>query len=74
MAATSTDISFIPSVLHAVGAPFRAVGRFMITIMENDSRLRRAESLHAMTDEQLAQLGIRRDEIAHHVFKAFYAI
>lgn len=38
------------------------------------SRRNRIEALEAKSDEELARMGLRRDEIAYHVFKdLFYA-
>lgn len=63
-----------PALRELALAPFRALGRGLVAIMESNSRVRRAEALHAMSDAQLAQLGIKRDEIAHHVFRDLYGI
>ena len=41
-------------------------------IGENNPRLRRARKLQAMTDNQLATLGIERQDIAHLVFRDVY--
>ena len=53
-------------------APFRAIGRFFIAVMEQNSRVQMVERLNAKSDEQLAELGIKRDEIVHHVFRDLY--
>lgn len=55
-------------------APFRAIGRFFVYSMENNSRIQRIRRLQAMSDEQLAKLGIQREDIVHHVFKDVYGI
>lgn len=41
----------------------------MIVAAENSSRMKRIEALNAMTDEQLAERGLKRDEIVRHVFQ-----
>ncbi|WP_212525220.1 hypothetical protein [Actibacterium sp. MT2.3-13A] len=57
-----------------LSAPFRAIGRFLVYLMENNSRLQRVQRLQAMNDEQLAKLGIAREDIVHHVFKDLYGM
>lgn len=73
MASTTTDIT---------SSPRRTLwGRFIDALergVERSSRVQvrraRIEALEAKSDEELARLGIRRDEIAYHVFKdLFYA-
>jgi len=66
----------IPAASFGVrlSAPFRAIGRFFVYSMENNSRIQRIRRLQAMSDEQLAKLGIERDDIVHHVFKDVYGI
>ncbi|QFT61753.1 DUF1127 domain-containing protein [Roseivivax sp. THAF30] len=41
----------------------------MIWIGENNRRVQQAQALHAMSDEQLAERGLRREDIARHVFR-----
>ncbi|WP_421702887.1 hypothetical protein [Aliiroseovarius sp.] len=53
-------------------APLRAVGRFFITVMEQNSRVQLVERLNAKSDAELAKIGIERDEIVHHVFRDLY--
>ena len=61
--------------LHAIDillAPFRAIGRFFITVMEQNSRVQLVERLNAKSDAELAEMGLSRDEIVHHVFRDLY--
>ncbi|WP_300520483.1 hypothetical protein [Aliiroseovarius sp.] len=53
-------------------APFRAIGRFFILVMENNSRVQMVERLNAKSDAELAEIGLKRDEIVHHVFRDLY--
>ncbi|KUF10498.1 hypothetical protein [Pseudoponticoccus marisrubri] len=46
----------------------------MAWLAEHDSRLRRAERLNAMSDEQLAKLGLKRQDIVRHVFGGAYFV
>lgn len=69
MALTDTTPSAAPLSLGAIlAAPFRAIGNFMVAIMESNSRIQRVDALNAMSDEQLAERGLRREDIVRHVF------
>lgn len=39
-----------------------------------DERMRYAEKLQAKTDDELAQLGLKRDEIMRHVFAEIFEL
>lgn len=42
--------------------------------MENDGRMKRVKALNAKSDEELAEIGLRREDIVPFVFGAhFYA-
>jgi uncharacterized protein YjiS (DUF1127 family) len=43
--------------------------RGMDAYIERHSRSRQIESLNAMSDEQLATIGVKRDQITRHVFR-----
>ncbi|MCX7564922.1 hypothetical protein OS189_01020 [Sulfitobacter sp. F26169L] len=49
-----------------------AIGDRMIKAGEGNARVLRVNALEAKTDAQLAAMGIKRDEIVHHVFKDLY--
>lgn len=49
-----------------------AILRTMTAIAEADGRVRRVQQLQAMSDAELAKLGLKRDEIVHHVFRSTY--
>jgi len=42
--------------------------------LERRSRIDRITALHAKTDGELAEMGLTRDRIAHHVFRDLTAI
>lgn len=44
----------------------------MNRIAENDPRLRQTRALQAMSDEQLAALGLARADIVRHVFRKYF--
>lgn len=52
------------------------IGRGILDAVEamqrNNARLRELERLNAMTDEQLAARGLRREDIVRHVFRDVY--
>ncbi len=52
-------------------APFKAIGRFFVQIMESNSRLHQVEQLNALTDEELAKRGLRREDIVRFVFRDY---
>ncbi|MBK0326848.1 hypothetical protein I5535_06015 [Rhodobacteraceae bacterium F11138] len=71
MTATTTNSTEIP-VLHTLLSPFRAVGRFLIQCANNNHRLMTAQKLNAMSDAELAKLGITRDKIVQYAFRDVY--
>ncbi|MDA7424999.1 DUF1127 domain-containing protein [Thalassococcus lentus] len=51
------------------GAVLQGIGDFFVAITESNWRVREAERLQAMSDQELAQRGLRREDIARHVFR-----
>jgi hypothetical protein len=58
----------------AIGAFFAAIGNAMIAASSNSARLQKVEMLNAKSDAELAEMGIKRDDIVHHVFRDLYYI
>ncbi len=56
------------SALKTLAAPFNAIGRFLIYLAESNSRMKQLEALSAMSDEQLATRGLKREDIVMRVF------
>lgn len=58
---------------HAPIAPLSAVwstiSKWFWRIAETQSRAAELERLHAMSDRQLADIGVRRENIVDHVFR-----
>lgn len=73
MAQTATHFFDGKAILRALAAPFNALGNGMIVMAEANSRVRQADFLHTLSDAELAERGLRRDDIARHVFGNFYA-
>lgn len=53
---------------------FAAIGRAMDAYMERHARTAEIRRLDAMSDEQLAKMGISRDRIPHHVFRDMFYV
>ena len=47
---------------------FRAMGEALVTLTEANTRVRRAEALQALSDDELAAKGLKREDIPRHVF------
>ncbi len=58
-----------PAASGGIGAIFTSVFDWMIRVAENNSGVREAQALYALSDQELAARGLTRDEIAMHVFK-----
>ena len=65
--AARTGLSHLSTFLKSIGESFLRAG-------EASSRIHRVEALRAKTDAELAAIGIKRDDIVHHVFKDLYYI
>ncbi len=57
-----------------LGAIFRSIGSALVTLGEANSRVRRAEALQALSDEDLAAKGLKREDIARHVFADMFFV
>lgn len=64
----------LKSPFVAIGAFFSRIGQAMIAASCNSGRLREVEMLNAKSDAELAKMGIKRDDIVHHVFRDLYYI
>ena len=64
---TAPRRSLFAGVLHAIGD-------FFTLITESNWRVREAERLQAMSDAQLAARGMRREDIARHVFRDLFYV
>lgn len=75
MTATSTNS---PYAQPARRAPLAAVTDWLARRFERlahaASRRDRIEALEALSDSELARRGIRRDEIAYHVFRDLFYV
>ena len=51
---------------------FARFGRALIAASAGQGRLDEATRLRAKTDAELAEIGLKRDDIVHHVFRDIY--
>lgn len=59
--------------LGLLARPFVVLGDFLIAMGEANSRVQTTRALMAMSDEELAERGLKRDQIVHRVFsESFY--
>lgn len=75
MATQATDIQFSrPGLLARVGAGFDRVLNILVAMAEANPRVKAVSRLSAMSDEELAARGLKRDEIVRHVFRDMYYV
>ncbi len=74
MAFYTTQIDVTPAKRGIFQSLFALFASGMVTQSYQMSRRAQIEALEAKSDEELAEIGLRRDEIAYHVFRdLFYA-
>lgn len=75
MATHTTNIAAVhPSLRDRFATAFAAVGRAMDRYIERKSRSGQVAALEAKTDAELAEMGLKRENIALHVFRDLYYI
>ncbi len=67
MAYTSTHTG-LASPFALIGRVFATLGNALVSIGEANSKLRQVEALQALSDEELARRGIKREDIVRTVF------
>jgi len=68
MAHTTSHPAVSFPVLGYVSRFFTAIGTGLVRMGENNSRFRQIEALQAMSDAQLAERGIKREDIVRVVY------
>lgn len=58
--------------LEGTAGFFRAFGTAMTISAQSETRMREIQRLQGKTDSELAELGLTRDRIVHHVFRDIY--
>lgn len=71
---THTDGVSLKTFFAAIGAFFSKIGVAMVNASANSGRMRKVESLNAKSDAELAAMGLKREDIVHHVFRDMYYI
>lgn len=66
---TQSNTSIFSTILDRVTAFFVALGHSAAMSAAAESRFKRIEALNAKTDEELAAMNLRREEIAAYVFR-----
>ncbi|WP_420568018.1 hypothetical protein [Thalassovita sp.] len=75
MAAHATDISFANHGLRdRIASFFAAIGKGLSTYTYALSRAEQVKALSAKTDEELAELGLTRDQIPQYVFRDLFYV
>lgn len=59
-------------ILHAIGAFLGRVGTAMMNGSAGARRLDQIRALQEKSDADLAKMGLKRDQIVHHVFRDTY--
>lgn len=62
------------SLLHTLGAPFRALGRGLVRLADNSSYMRQVEALNELTDDELAARGTTRQDEVRRIFASAGAV
>lgn len=67
------------SAVHHHEAPFfsrvlSAIGHMFVAIGESNPRLKRVEALQRLSDAELAEKGLRREDIVRHVFQDLFYV
>lgn len=66
---TQSNTSFFGNILDKVTDFFVALGHSAAMSAAAESRFKRIEALNAKTDEELAAMNLRREDIAAYVFR-----
>ena len=75
MATQAPDIQFTrPGLMARVGAGFGRVLAALVAMAEANPRMKAVNRLAAMSDEELAARGLKREDIVRHVFNDIYYI
>ncbi|SEW28991.1 hypothetical protein SAMN05444851_2742 [Aliiroseovarius sediminilitoris] len=70
MATYSTDIKFDRHPVRArIASFFASIGQAIIIASESRSRMDQIKALEARSDDELAEMGLKRENIVQHVFR-----
>lgn len=69
MAYTAQNTQVAGPVIAAVQRVVGSVYDSLVMVMESNVRVRQVEALQAMSDVELAERGLKREDIVRHVFQ-----
>ncbi len=69
MAMTATHSTSNTHTAEAHTGIFDRIINFLVSIAESNGRMRAVERLNAMSDQELAARGLKREDIVRHVFR-----
>lgn len=73
MASFTTNTDFLAVQPSAGIRLLPEIAKAFRVLTESNARLRQIERMRALSDADLATLGIARERISHHVFKDIYS-
>ncbi|MFK7881511.1 hypothetical protein [Roseobacter sp.] len=68
----SEKAGFLSAAFGAISGFFVSLGRALATSSAYTVRVQNFQALHAKSDAELKALGIKREDIVHHVFQDLY--
>ena len=74
MTTISTPSALSPALRARIDAFFATLGQGVNAYVHTRSRVGEIERLNAMSDAELAEMGLRRDDIPRHVFRDLFYI
>ena len=60
------------SIMGAIARFFTGFGAALVRMGESNSKMRQLNALQALSDKELAERGLRRQDIAHYIFSGSY--
>ena len=66
---TNETSGIFAGIWAGISGFFAAFGRALVASSYAEARLNQAEQLNAKTDEELAEMGLRREDIPAYVFR-----
>lgn len=72
MAHYSTEHAAFGPASNPISRFFATLGNALVLMSTANARVRQVERLQSLSNEQLAERGIRREDIARHVFRDLY--
>ncbi len=70
----AAPIAWPAAFFAAIGRAFQSVYLAMMVSSTYDNRMKEIQRLNALSDAELAEEGLSRDRIVHHVFRDLYYV